>query len=169
VTVEVDGYPLWRFGSSISIPYFDGRGREVAIRFRTFNGKHKYDQRSDVRLTLYGLDLRDEPVVYLTEGEFDALILRQLGLPGIGVPGANAWKSHWRYLFRDADRVVICFDGDDAGRREASKIARSLRGVTNPVVVQMPDTKHSRGHPADRRPRGHSRRRDRGRSRGDDL
>ena len=57
--------------------------------------------------------------VLLVEGELDALVARQHGLPAVTcIGGVNTWDPDWNPGF--AGRlVVICFDCDDAGRSAA--------------------------------------------------
>jgi len=58
-----------------------------------------------------------------------------VGIPCIGVPGANSWKKHYTRLLADFERVFVFADGDQPGKEFAASLAREL-----PVtVVQMPD------------------------------
>lgn len=127
-----------RFMGGLSIPYHDGRLREVGVRFRWAQGDRKYDQRSGTPHRLYGIHQVEEPVVYLTEGEFDSLILRQLGMPAIAVPGSTAWQPHWRWLFRDCQEVFVVFDPDEPGRKGGLEVVRSLKQVTKADLVELP-------------------------------
>ena len=130
-----------RLEGSIEIPYIDARGRRVGARYRhlRLGTQRKYDQVHGTRAHLYGVSLTQEPVVHLTEGEFDALVLRQLGLSAVGVPGATAWKREWRWLFRDTDLVVVWTDADEAGKRARQRIAGSVSQVTDVRTVELPD------------------------------
>ena len=131
--------PGWeRFQGALSIPYHDGRHQEVGVRFRWVAGEQKYDQRKGSPHRLYGIHLVEEPVLWVTEGEFDSLILRQMGMPAVAIPGATAWQPHWRWLFRDCQEVFVVFDGDEPGRRGAIEVARSLKDITRVDVVDMP-------------------------------
>ena len=70
------------------------------------------------------------------EGEIDTLTLSGLvGIPCVGVPGANSWKKHYTRLLADFERVFIFADGDQPGKEFASSLAREL-----PVtIIQLPD------------------------------
>lgn len=48
----------------------------------------------------------------LTEGEIDALTLNMLGIPAMGVPGAENWQSHWTAVFEDFSSILVFRDGD---------------------------------------------------------
>ena len=130
-----------KFQGCLSIPYHLGDGRTVStFSFRRPEGvKPKYDKERGKPAALYGVQYVDEPIVYLTEGELDALVLRQMGLAAIGVPGATNFKPGWKLLFRDTDKVVVVFDGDEAGRKAANKIARQVGEVTRVDIADMPE------------------------------
>lgn len=121
----------------ISIPYIKPSG-VVDIRFRaTENSAAKYLSRpgSDVHLYNTSALLSAHDSIAITEGEFDCLILHQLGIDAVGVPGVHNWQDEWRRLFNGFRRVVIFGDGDDAGKKFSAKLARQLRGI----AVHMPD------------------------------
>ncbi len=130
-----------RYFHSIAIPYFDAQGRLRATRYRHLRPdeerKHKYESEVGAPRHLYGVHLVHEPVVYLCEGEFDALILRQIGLPAIGVPGASSWKRQWRWLFRDCDLVVVIFDIDSPRKRPDGTEFRPGQEGSRKVVGQL--------------------------------
>lgn len=127
-----------RFQGALSIPYHDGRGREIGVRFRWSQGDQKYDQKRNTPHRLYGIHLVEEPVLYLTEGEFDSLILRQEGKAAMAVPGSTAWQNHWKWLFRDALAVYVVFDRDEAGRKGSMEVVRSLKDLTRADRVELP-------------------------------
>jgi 5S rRNA maturation endonuclease (ribonuclease M5) len=69
--------------------------------------------------------------IAITEGELDAITLTALvGIPAIGVPGADIWKDFYARCFSDYLKVYVVADGDDAGRRFAAKMSKELEGVT---------------------------------------
>ncbi len=72
----------------------------------------------------------------ICEGELDTITLSScVGIPCVGVPGANSWKKHYTRLLADFERVFVFADGDQPGKEFASSLAREL-----PVtVVQFPD------------------------------
>ena len=65
-------------------------------------------------------------VVWITEGEFDALALIALGYPAIGVPGVTGWNTTWNHLYSEAT-VIVMFDSDDAGQGAAPKVASQFK------------------------------------------
>jgi hypothetical protein len=84
----------------------------------------------------------DDLVVYVVEGEKDVDRLRSI--PGWDVVatcnagGAGKWKDeHANYLVRRA--VLILPDNDEAGRKHARQVARSLVGKASSVkIVELP-------------------------------
>lgn len=103
----------------ISIPYITPTG-VVDVRFRrppgsTSKAKYKSLPRASSRIfNPYAL-LGDPRVVYVCEGEFDAMVLTQSGLRGVAVPGASSWKRSFALALAGIEVVIVCQDGDDAG------------------------------------------------------
>lgn len=113
----------------LSIPFLTRSGA-VDIRSRCIRGHDcgavgcpKYLGRPGSSLRIYGVSdlVSAGDTIAVTEGELDRLILRQLGYPAVGLPGAESWKRHWRRLFEDFSRIVVFGDGDSAGRRFIKK------------------------------------------------
>jgi DNA primase len=124
----------------LSIPYLTRAGA-VTIRFRRLPG----DEHPAKYMSLPG----DEPRIYnpealfcrgdilaVCEGEFDAITLDALvGIPCIGIAGAQAWKPHFARLLEGYRDVVIVADGDEAGEALAERImsdAPQCRTVSMP-------------------------------------
>lgn len=137
-----------RYRGRLAIPYEDGQGRERGIRYRTLDGAQPKYLSTKRFSHLFAVRASDNPVVYLTEGEIDAMVLWQLGLRAVGVPGTQMWQDEYRFLFRNCDEVVICFDNDEPkrdpvtgkvtnpGQMGAVKVYRSLEraGVVTRAV-----------------------------------
>ena len=137
-----------RYRGMVSIPYSDGLGRERGIRYRALPGRE-----DNIRYLatkgfnhLFAVRATDHGVVYLCEGEIDAMILWQLGYRAVGIPGANAWQDYHKFLFRNCEEVRIVFDNDtptrggrrqNPGQQAAAKIWRSLEriGVVTQAVM----------------------------------
>ena len=118
----------------LSIPYVTKTG-VVDLRFRSLNPavEPKY-------MGMVGSDTRMYNVldieaagdwIGVCEGELDTLTLSRLvGIPCIGVPGANSWKKHYTRLLADFERVFVFADGDAPGREFAASLARELPVTT---------------------------------------
>lgn len=129
----------------LSIPYITRSG-VVDLRFRCIRnhdcgevGCPKYLGRPGASLRIYGVDdlVSAGNTIAVTEGELDCLILRQLGYPAVGLPGAESWKRHWGRLFEDFQRVVVFGDGDTAGVRFIRKFFDQFPQSTE--AVQLPE------------------------------
>ena len=127
------------FIGRLSIPYITKTG-VVDIRFRSLNPavEPKYMGMTGVETKMYNvLDIeRAGDWIGVCEGELDTITLSAcIGIPCIGVPGANSWKRHYTRLLQDFERVFVFADGDQPGKEFATSLAREL-----PVtVVNMPD------------------------------
>ncbi len=118
----------------LTIPIHDARGRLVAFGGRILGeGQPKYLNTRDTPLfhkggTLFGLHrakgaMKDGALV--VEGYFDVLQLHQAGVSQAVAPlGTALTEEHLRALGRFTRRVVLCFDGDAAGRRAMEKSLR---------------------------------------------
>jgi DNA primase len=123
----------------LSIPYVTKTG-VVDLRFRSLNPavEPKYMGLTGADTKMYNvLDIeRAGDFIGVCEGELDTLTMSScVGIPCVGVPGANSWKKHYTRLLADFERVFVFADGDQPGKEFANSLAREL-----PVtVVQFPD------------------------------
>ncbi|MGZ4659719.1 MAG: toprim domain-containing protein [Arthrobacter sp.] len=118
----------------LAIPYLTPAG-PVALRFRRPPEREtgpKYWQAEGTVLTIFNTwaFFAGEDTIAVAEGEMDAITLAQAGIPAVGIPGASAWKPHYRLLFEGYQSVLICADNDDtgAGRKFAAKVAQNVPG-----------------------------------------
>ena len=128
-----------QYQGRLAIPYVTKTG-VVDIRFRSLNPavEPKYMGLTGAETKLYNVtDVeRAGDFIGVCEGELDTLTMSAcVGIPCVGVPGANSWKKHYTRLLADFERVFVFADGDQPGKEFASSLAREL-----PVtVVQFPD------------------------------
>jgi DNA primase len=127
------------YAGRLAIPYITKTG-VVDLRFRSLNPavepKYMGMVGSDTRMYNV-LDIeRAGDWIGVCEGELDTLTLsRCVGIPCVGVPGANSWKKHYTRLLADFERVFIFADGDAPGREFANSLAKEL-----PVtIIGFPD------------------------------
>ena len=127
------------FIGRLSIPYITKTG-VVDLRFRSLNPavEPKYMGLTGAETKMYNvLDVdKANDIIGVCEGELDTLTMSAcVGIPCVGVPGANSWKKHYTRLLADFQRVFVFADGDQPGTEFARSLAREL-----PVtIVQMPD------------------------------
>ena len=123
----------------LSIPYITKSG-VVDLRFRALNPavEPKYMGLTGAETKMYNvLDVeRAGDYIGVCEGELDTITMSScIGIPCIGVPGANSWKKHYTRLLADFERVFVFADGDQPGTEFARSLAREL-----PVtIIQLPD------------------------------
>ena len=127
------------YQSRLSIPYITKTG-VVDIRFRSLSPEvePKYMGMSGAVTKLYNVkDIeKADNWIGICEGEIDTMTLSHcVGIPCVGVPGANSWKPHYTRLLADFERVFIFADGDSAG----SEFARGLSKELPVTIVQLPD------------------------------
>jgi DNA primase len=127
------------FKGRLSIPYITKTG-VVDLRFRSLNPavEPKYMGMTGAETKMYNVvDVeRASDFIGVCEGELDTLTLSAcIGIPCVGVPGANSWKKHYTRLLADFERVFVFADGDQPGTEFARSLAREL-----PVtIIQLPD------------------------------
>lgn len=137
------GYvPDGKYAGTISIPYLlpEVRGGvPYSVRFRFIREhKPKYLNGTGIRASLFNLNDLDKPDVYVTEGEFDAMILHQTGRAAVGVPGTQAFRDYYRWLF--VGPVTIFYDGDEPGRKASRLVYRHISSVVQKVfIIDTPD------------------------------
>ena len=120
-----------RFRDRIMFPIVDQRGHIIGFGGRVLDqGEPKYLNSPETALfekgrELYGLyqgrrAVRDAGRVIVVEGYMDVVALAQSGIGyAVATLGTATTPTHVQKLLRQAEEVVFCFDGDDAGRRAA--------------------------------------------------
>lgn len=125
------------YRGKLAIPYIV-KGRPVTVRFRCLESHDCRELGHGKYLTVTGdtprmyntaaiFEATDE--IHVTEGEFDALVLHQLGLPAVAIPGANNWASHHRRMLAGFSRVWVWGDPDTAGAEFVTRVCQSLRAA----------------------------------------
>jgi DNA primase len=128
-----------QYAGRLSIPYITKTG-VVDLRFRSLNPavEPKYMGLTGAETKMYNvLDIdKAGDFIGVCEGELDTITMSScIGIPCIGVPGANSWKKHYTRLLADFERIFIFADGDQPGTEFARSLAREL-----PVtIVQLPE------------------------------
>jgi hypothetical protein len=133
-----------RFSGMLCIPYLSRRGGVKAIKYRTLTGNGpKCAQYAGQEARLYNTMawFEADTSIGLTEGEADAICATErLGLPSMGVPGAEVWAAHervWKIAFKDYATVFVLCDGDQPGRELGKQVSVSLGWRAR--VIHLPD------------------------------
>ena len=133
-----------RFRDRIMFPIRDTRGRVIAFggRILAQDGGPKYLNSPETPIffkaqELYGLyearkALRKIDALLVVEGYMDVVALAQNGIVNaVATLGTATGEAHFKKLYRYADQVVCCFDGDKAGRSAAWRALESALPVLN--------------------------------------
>ena len=132
-----DGSTYDRFRGRVIFPILDRRGRAVAFggRIMDANAKAaKYLNSPETDLfhkgsLLYALNMAQvaaragQPLV-VTEGYMDVIVINQAGFEGAVAPlGTALTELQIAELWKITPEAVLCFDGDNAGARAATRAA----------------------------------------------
>ena len=128
------------YAGRLSIPYLTPTG-PVDLRFRALHPDEtpKYMSRAGAEQHMYNVLAfqEDSDVICICEGEIDTIVMHSMvGIPAVGMPGANGWKSWYHRAFMDYRKVLVLTDGDQAGRDMGKKI---MQAIDVAVIVSMPD------------------------------
>lgn len=154
VSTNERGRTYDRFRNRLIFPIRDALGRVTAFGGRTLgNDPAKYLNSPETALfnksrVLYGYDLAREAIrrqnkVVVTEGYLDALLLRQHGIEHVvATLGTALTDAHVKVLKPFADEIVLCFDGDEAGRQAADRASELAirQSVQTRVAIFPPGT-----------------------------
>jgi DNA primase len=133
-----------RFRGRVMFPIADRRGRVVAFGGRVMgDGQPKYLNSPETPLfhkgrMLYALALAREAAakgqtLVVAEGYMDVIALHQAGFGAAVAPlGTALTEAQIEELWRLAPEPVLCFDGDNAGRRAALRAAERVLPLLKP-------------------------------------
>lgn len=139
-----------RYTGRLCIPYITPAG-VVTMTFRCIQthmvatggpipcsdmGHGKYLAPEGMDRTLYNVTDLKKPSqhIFLVEGEMDALTWSMCGWPTVGIPGVENWKEHFSKCVDDYAEIFAICDGDDAGYRLGTFLAREVRAR----VIRLP-------------------------------
>lgn len=129
----------------ISIPWY-ADSAIWGIKVRRSIGEQRYQQVSggNIRGCLYLADgIRPGRPIFLVEGEFDALIAKQIGgtrvsPASIGSASNKHINHRWFGALLSAPQILVCMDTDQAGINAAAEIMMISSAVR---VIQVPSEK----------------------------
>ena len=141
-------------GRAIAIPHF-ANGQVHNIKFRVLPVYQRTGEPKYVSLPhkgfpfLYPWDYfrhhySDSPRLFVTEGEFDAMLLLSSGLPAVSIPsGVSTPWAQWVPFFRRFRNIYVLYDMDAPGIAAArklvedtGKIGKSMVQMLEPTVVR---------------------------------
>jgi DNA primase len=142
------------FRNRVMFPIRDDNGRVIAFGGRVMPGSEdpaKYLNSPETPLfskgkSVFGLDLARQRIVEtrlvaVVEGYTDVVMAHQYGVSNVvATLGTAMTESHVNVLRRFADKVVLLFDGDEAGETAVNRAVELF--MTQPVdflVASLPD------------------------------
>lgn len=143
---EGNGY-FDRFRGRIMFPIRDVKGDFLGFGGRVMDETlPKYLNTAETpvfnkSVTLYGLfqgkkEIKDHGTVIVVEGYMDVIALHQQGIPYVvATLGTSLTAEHGKILDRYAKTIVLCFDGDLAGKKAAMRSLEVLKGVNAKLKV----------------------------------
>jgi hypothetical protein len=136
--------PTDYFRGCVTIPYHVVNN-VITVRGRVFNyeGKGpKYRTLAGAKSRLFNSDATwHAEDLYVCEGEFDTILMQQLGFNAVGVPGANTWQDAWDSYLSMVKRVYTVFDGDEAGQKGTERLKDRFGGKVRALHIPAEDGK----------------------------
>jgi DNA primase len=125
-----------KYEGMLAIPYLDKNGKPLIIRFRCLErhdhrefGHGKYNTAYGDPARMFNVravfEAGDE--IAVTEGELDAIVWHQLGIPAVAFPGSSTWRGHHRRCLAGFSRVWVCGDPDESGAKFNAAVSKGLR------------------------------------------
>ena len=150
-----DGRAYDRFRDRVTFPIRDLRGRVIGFGGRAFGDeKPKYLNSPETPVfhkgtQLYGLyearQASKAPAhLLVVEGYMDVVALAQFGIDcAVATLGTATTTDHINLMFRTTSRIVLCFDGDRAGRdagwRAVERALPAMRDGREIRLLFLPD------------------------------
>jgi DNA primase len=143
--------PKDRFFNRIMFPIFDLQGRAIAFGGRIIErGEPKYLNSSDTMLfhkreNLYAIDRAKALIAaggsaIVVEGYTDVIAMHGAGFTNtVATLGTALTPQHLKLLARFTPRVVLLFDGDEAGQRAADRAADLISVAASPEAGRKAD------------------------------
>lgn len=146
-----------RFRNRLMFPLYSHGGRVVGFTGRVMPGDPnagtmgKYVNSPETPIfskskILYGFHkakshIRDAGSALLVEGQIDCLMAHQAGVKNtVACSGTALTSDHLKTIRRLADRLVLCFDADEAGQRAIERgIDLALAEDFSVGIVRLPD------------------------------
>ena len=149
------GHTYDRFRDRIMFPIRNRRGQTIGFGGRIIDqGEPKYLNSPETKLfhkgkELYGLyemrkKLRNYKHILVVEGYMDVVALAQFGIFNAAATLGTATSSeHLQTLFRLCPKIVLCFDGDKAGKAAALRALQNalplLKDAREVRIMFLPD------------------------------
>lgn len=145
-----EGKQYDRFRDRIMFPILNQKGRIVAFGGRIIDqGEPKYLNSPETDLFTKGREIynlfsarkaiRAAQCIVVVEGYMDVVTLSQYGIEyAVATLGTAITSYHIQKLLRQSDKIVFCFDGDNAGKKAAWRaLENSLAQLTDGKTINF--------------------------------
>ncbi|MDC8446475.1 MAG: DNA primase [Nitrosomonas sp.] len=139
-----------RFRDRIIFPILNQQGQIVAFGGRAVNhGEPKYLNSPETDIFIKGHEIynlfsarkaiRNAKCAIVVEGYMDVVALSQHGIDyAVATLGTAVTDLHIQKLLRYSDRIIFCFDGDNAGKKAARRaLENSLTQLSDGKTIQF--------------------------------
>lgn len=116
--------------SLVTFAYQDLDGELKAVKYRNIKEK-KFSQESGSKSILWNIKNATNKKIIITEGEWDALTLAEIGLMDratsmpMGATDLN-WIDNCREFLEGKEEIILAYDSDETGRRGLTKACQRL-------------------------------------------
>lgn len=138
----------WKFGGRkrptpcITFPVRDQDGHTLFLCRRSIEGKI-FHYPEGVTKPVYGIDMIKPGTksLIICESCINCLTCVAYGYPAVATLGTGNQYQIQQLRELGMHEFVLCFDGDDAGRRATNKFKKALQSVAFVWTIEMPDGK----------------------------
>lgn len=125
--VEKFGVRYDKISDAIVIPIRNKKYKLSGMKYRKILGKTFWYTKGFQRSRhLFGeVRIREQKMVYVVEGELDAIKVQQYGYPAVAIMGTELSKTQ-RGMLEEYKHIILCMDNDEAGRKATKKIGRQF-------------------------------------------
>jgi 5S rRNA maturation endonuclease (ribonuclease M5) len=82
--------------------------------------------------------IKESSEIMICEGEFDCLVLLSQGIPAItSTGGCSTFKDEWFEYIKNLDKVTVCFDKDEPGKKAALELVKRIVDLDSPEVFKI--------------------------------
>lgn len=132
-------------GDRILFPYFDDEGVLTLCKTRSISEKAFALTNAGCKPILFGWQavIPDMRSIVITEGEIDAMSIRQLGVSALSVPFGGGkgskqdWIEHEFDRLQQFDCIFLAMDMDEVGKAATAEISERL-GMDRCRIVHLP-------------------------------
>jgi hypothetical protein len=122
--------------------YIRARLRKAKDKPSYLNKAGKWSERNGLFPYDYSVQLMKDKgykSIVIVEGPRDALRLLSYGIPAIALLGTQSWSKRKAHLLElsGASTIVLCFDGDCAGKGAEEKVIPDLKNLLNIEIFNL--------------------------------